>query len=68
MQINRENLEKLLSLNDFQLKMVINRIATEGGIDPKEFNIDPSSIGSATDEDLARIAEQFAGGKGGKKR
>lgn len=75
MQINRVNLEKLLSLNDFQLKMVINRIATEGGIDPKEFNIDPSSIesirrvlGSATDEDLARIAEQFAGGKGGKKR
>ena len=37
MQINRENLEKLLSLNDFQLKMVINRIATEGGIDPKEY-------------------------------
>ena len=75
MQINRENLEKLLSLNDFQLKMIINRIATEGGIDPAEFNIDPSSIesirrvlGSATDEDLTRIADQFASGKLGKKR
>lgn len=71
MQINRENLDKLLSLNDFKLKMIINKIAAEGGIDPAEFNIDPSSIesirkvlGSATDEDLARIAEQFANGRG----
>jgi hypothetical protein len=55
--------------------MIINKIATEGGIDPSEFNIDPSSIesirrvlGSATDEDLARIADQFANGKIGKKR
>lgn len=75
MQINRENLEKLLSLNDFQLKMIINRIAAEGGIDPAEFNIDPSSIesirrvlGSATDADLERIAEQFANNKSNKKR
>lgn len=74
MQINRENLEKLLSLNDFQLKMIINRIATEGGIDPAEFNIDPSSIesirkvlGSATDADLERIAAQFEGKRGNKR-
>lgn len=66
MQINRENLDKLLSLNDRQLKAIINRIAVQGGIDPAQFNIDPSSIesirrvlGSATDEDIARIAEQY---------
>lgn len=66
MQINRENLDKLLSLNDRQLKAMINRIAVQGGIDPAQFNIDPSSIesirrvlGSATDEDIARIAEQY---------
>lgn len=75
MQINRENLEKLLSLGDLQLKMVINKIAAEGGIDPAKFNIDPSSIesirrvlGSATDDDLERIASQFANGRGGKRR
>lgn len=70
MQINRENLDKLLALNDQQLKMMIQRIAAYGGIDPRDFNIDPSSIesirrvlGSATDEDIQRIADQY-----GKKR
>ena len=75
MQINRENLEKLLSLNDFQLKMIINKIATEGGIDPSEFNIDPSSIesirkalSSAGDEELQRIAEQYEANRNHPKR
>lgn len=69
MQINRENLDKLLSLNDFQLKMIVNKIAAQGGIDPSQFNIDTNSIesirrvlGSATDEDIKRIAEQYANG------
>ena len=75
MQINRENLNKLLSLNDRQLKMMITKIAAQGGIDPTQFNIDPSSIqsirqvlGSATDEDIARIAAQYESGKLGKRR
>lgn len=75
MQINRENLNKLLSLNDRQLKMMITKIAAQGGIDPAQFNIDPSSIqsirqvlGSATDEDIARIAAQYESGKLGKRR
>ena len=66
MQINRENLDKLLSMNDRQLKMIIQHLAVQSGIDPKEFNIDTNSIESirtalsgATDEDLARIAEQY---------
>ena len=66
MQINRENLDKLLSLNDRQLKLMIQRIALQGGIDPSSFNIDPSSVesirrvlGSATDDDIRRIAEQY---------
>ncbi len=70
MQINRENLDKLLSLNDRQLKTMIQRIAVQGGIDPKDFNIDVNSIesirrvlGSATDADLNRIAEQYESGK-----
>ena len=70
MQINRENLDKLLSLNDRQLKMMIQRIAVQSGIDPKDFNIDTNSIesirrvlGSASDADLARIAEQYESNK-----
>ena len=75
MQINRESLDKLLSLNDFQLKMMINRLAAQGGIDTAQFNIDPSSIesirrvlSSATDADLERIAEQYAANQANKKR
>ena len=66
MQIDRNALEQLLSLNDRQLKHIIQRLAAESGIDPAEFNIDPKSIESirsalrsASDEDLRRVAEQY---------
>ena len=75
MQINRENLNKLLALNDFQLKMMVNKLATQGGIDPSTLNIDPSSIesirrvlSSATDEDIERIATEYAANQKNKKR
>lgn len=74
MEINRENLNKLLSLNDRQLKMMITRIAAQSGIDPAQFNIDMRSVqsirqalGSATDEDLRRIAEQYGQNGRGKR-
>ncbi len=73
MQINRESLDKLLSLNDRQLKAIINKIAVQGGINPADFNIDASSIesirsvlGSASDAELERIAKQFEEGKRGR--
>lgn len=66
MQIDRASLEKLLSMNDFQLKMVINKLIRESGIDPADFNINPSdlasvrqALGSVSDEELARIVTQF---------
>ena len=66
MQIDRTALDKLLSMNDRQLKSIIQRLANESGIDPAQFNIDPASIESirsalksATDEDLKQIAEQY---------
>lgn len=66
MQIDRQALDKLLTLNDRQLKTIMLRLAAESGINPADFNIDPSSIESirnalrtATDEDLSRIAEQY---------
>lgn len=70
MQINRENLDKLLAMNDRQLKMMIQYLVTQSGIDPADFNIDTNSIesirrvlGSASDDDLRKIAEQYANSK-----
>ena len=75
MQINREGIEKLLSLNDSQLKMIITRLAAQSGINPADFNIDPNSIesirrvlGSATDADLKRITEQYTENQKNKRR
>ena len=66
MQIDRASLDKLLSLNDLQLKLVITKLIRESGIDPAEFHINPAdlasvrqALGSVSDEELARIAEQF---------
>lgn len=74
MQIDRASLDKLLSLNDRQLQNVMIRLAAQSGIDPGEFNIDLDSvasirkaIGSATDEDLQKIADQYEANKGKKR-
>jgi hypothetical protein len=73
MQINREDLDRLLSLNDRQLKTMVSRIIAQSGIDPAQFNIDPDSIrsiraalSSASDEDLPRIAEQYTKKRNGR--
>ena len=75
MEIKRENIDKLLSLSDWQLKMIIQKIATESGIDPHQFNIDTNSIesirralSSASDEDLKKIAEQYEQNQKNKRR
>ena len=75
MEIKRENIDKLLSLNDWQLKMIIQKIANESGIDPSQFNIDTNSIdsirkalSSATDEELRQVAEQYEQNMKNKKR
>ena len=75
MEIKRENVDKLLSLNDWQLKMIIQKIANESGIDPSQFNIDTNSIdslrkalSSATDEELRQVAEQYEQNMKNKKR
>ena len=75
MEIKRENVDKLLSLNDWQLKMIIQKIANESGIDPSQFNIDTNSIDSirkalsrATDEELRQVAEQYEQNMKNKKR
>lgn len=70
MQIDRAALEKLLTLNDRQLKSVIQGLIVQSGIDPAEFHINPQDIqsirqalGSASDEDLKKIADQYEAGR-----
>lgn len=70
MQIDRNAIDRLLTLNDRQLKSVISRLVDESGIDPSEYRLDPSSIdsirhalSSATDEELLRIARQYEANK-----
>ncbi|MBE6597705.1 MAG: hypothetical protein E7641_08580 [Ruminococcaceae bacterium] len=66
MQIDRQSLEKLLTLNDRQLIAVINRLAADSGIDLSAFGVSSgdvkklrSALGSATDEDLERVAKLY---------
>lgn len=66
MQIDRQSLEKLLTLNDRQLKMVITKLAADSGIDPASFNINTNDVNSirralssASDADLSRIAQMY---------
>ena len=66
MQIDRASLEKLLSLNDRQFSSIITRLIEQSGINPAEFHLDPKDIqgiraalGSASDAELQRIAEQY---------
>ena len=66
MQIDREALSKLQTLNDRQLKLLIQKLVVQSGLNPADFNIDLQSIDSvrmalrtATDDDLKKIAEQY---------
>lgn len=71
MQLDRNAINKLLSLNDFQLKIVISRLLKENGIDPSMLNIDTKNMSSirrslenATDEDIKRATDFISGFKG----
>lgn len=75
MEIKRENIDKLLNLNDWQLKLMIQKLIKESGIDPAQFNINTNSIESirnalrsASDQDLKNIAEQYERNQKNKKR
>ena len=70
MEIDRNALNKLLKLNDAQLKMVIRNLAANSGIDPKEFNINVSDVASirnalntVSDDDLKQIAQMYQANK-----
>ena len=72
MQLDRNALNHLLSMNDAQLKYIITKLAVDNGLDLSTFNISGNDISSirhalqnATDADLARATEQLTRGKRG---
>lgn len=67
MTLDRNAVDKLLSLNDKQLALVIKKLTAEAGIDPAALQINTANIAAlrtalsmATDEDLKRAGEQLA--------
>ena len=66
MKLDKEAVARLLALNDAQLQAVIVKLAGENGIDLGGVSIRPSDMASvrralsmATDEDIARAAQQI---------
>ena len=70
MQLDRKMLNRLLSLNDRQLQAVIDKLATEYGLDLAKFQVRPGDMQSlrramqtASDEDLLALGEQLKNGR-----
>lgn len=70
MQLDRNAINRLLAMNDDQLKTMIRVLAENSGLDLSSFQIHPSDVDSirralagATDADLARAAEQLRSAK-----
>ena len=66
MQLDKKALNRLLSLNDEQLKNVIRSLGENAGLDLASFKISADDVGSirhalgnATDQDIARASEQL---------
>ena len=75
MQIDKATLEKLLTLNDGQLKFIMGRIAGEHGIDLSGLNINMSDMSSVrnairniSDSQLAAISAQIEAAQRASKR
>lgn len=73
MQIDRNALQKLLSLSDKQLETVIRKLATDYGLDLSALNISTdnlknlrTALQNVTDEDLKAIGDQLKNGRGKK--
>lgn len=67
MQLDRNAINRMLSLNDDQLKSIIRSLAESSGLDLSSFQIHPNDVESirralagATDADIARAAEQLS--------
>lgn len=70
MRLDRKMLNRLLSLNDTQLRAVIDKLAADYGLDLSAFGVREGdmealrrAIRNASDSDLMKLTEQLGGGK-----
>ncbi|MBE6604301.1 MAG: hypothetical protein E7639_01165 [Ruminococcaceae bacterium] len=70
MQFDRTALERLLMLNDKQLKIVVKKLAEDYGLDLTALNVDATNIKKlrealrhADDETLQGLGEQLKNGR-----
>ena len=71
MQLDRKSLDRLLALNDEQLRRVLAGLLTEYGIDPAsvplaQFDMSKlrATLQQATDEDIKRFTAMLSKGRG----
>lgn len=75
MTLDKKSLDMLLGLDDARLILVIKKLATDAGLDPRSINIGEKEIAniraalsSATDGDLSRAGELIRQFKNGSKQ
>lgn len=69
MQLDKKSLDRLLKLNDDQLRAVLSKLLSEYGVDVSRVPLANMDMGAlravlqaATDEDIARFMQMFTGG------
>ena len=70
MEFDRSALSRLLSLNDAQLKFLVNKFARDYGLDLSSYNVTEGDISSVrralenlSDEQLSDLGRRFSGGR-----
>ena len=70
MQLDKRSLERLLALNDDQLRAVLGRLLTEYGVDVGRVPLGQMDmtalrgvLAAATDEDISRFLQSLGGGR-----
>ena len=70
MQLDRKSLDRLLKLNDDQLRAVLGKLLTEYGVDVSRVplaQMDMTALRGvlsvAIEEDISRILQSFGGGR-----
>ena len=72
MQLDKKSRDRLLALNDDQLRGVLRGLIKEYGVDPSAVPLDQfdmsklrAVLAGATDEDVKRFMTMLSGGMGG---
>ena len=72
MQLDKKSLDRLLKLNDDQLRGVLGKLLAEYGVDVSRIplaQMDMTALravlSAATDEDITRFVQMLGGGSGG---